>query len=194
MKLLSKVVLALAVLFFLVIWVSTPRRTVNADEQEVFSGKFSGFNELGSLNAQTGAILSEGKGTIKLTLDKIHQTINYEETYSDLSSDVLQSHIHFGRVHDSGNIMVFLCTNLGNGPAGTPACPNPGGTVTGTITAASVLAIPSQNVTAGDFDAITDALFGHAAYANIHTNNFKAGEIRAEVREERRGDDDRKGK
>ena len=26
-----------------------------------FSGKFSGFNELGGLNAETGAILSEGK-------------------------------------------------------------------------------------------------------------------------------------
>lgn len=154
-----------------------------------FSGTFSGFNELGAQNNETGAILSEGKGTIKLTLDKSSNTITYELTYSGLSSDVLQSHIHFARVHSPGGIMVFFCTNLGNGPAGTPACPPTGGTVTGTITAASVLAIPKQNVTAGDFDAVTDALFANAAYGNIHTVNFPAGEIRAQIHQQR-GDDD----
>jgi hypothetical protein len=149
-----------------------------------FSGKFSGFNELGALNAETGAILSEGQGTLKLTLDKSLKTISFELTYSGLSANVTQSHIHFGRVHTPGGIMVFLCTNLGNGPAGTQACPPSGGTVIGTITPASVLAVPGQHITAGDFDAITDALFAHAAYGNIHTVNFPAGEIRAEIREE----------
>lgn len=162
--------------------------TFTANAQE-FSGKFSGFNEIGALNSETGAILSEGQGTIKLKLDRNLQTITYELTYSGLSSSVLQSHIHFGRVHTPGNIMVFLCSNLGNGPAGTPACPATAGTVTGTIVPSLVLAIPTQNVTAGDFDALTDALFAKAAYANIHTTNFKSGEIRAEVRLEQHHDD-----
>lgn len=147
-----------------------------------FSGKFSGFNELGALNNETGAILSEGKGTLQLELDKDAQTISYELTYSGLSANVSQSHIHFGRIHTPGGIMVFLCTNLNNGPAGTPTCPTVAGTVTGTITPASVRAIPGQNVSAGDFDAVTDALFADAAYGNIHTVNFPAGEIRAEIR------------
>jgi hypothetical protein len=155
-----------------------------------FSAKFSGFNEVGGLGAgETGAILSEGTGTIKLRLDKSAGTITYELTYSGLSANVTQSHIHFGRVHTAGNIMVFFCTNLGNGPAGTPACPPTGGTVTGTITASSVLAVPTQNVTAGDFDAITDALFADAAYANIHTVKFPAGEIRAQVKKQHDDDD-----
>src|SRR3954469_1783548 len=155
-----------------------------------FSGKFSGFNEVGGLGAgETGAILSQGTGTIKLKLDKNAGTITYELTYSGLSANVTQSHIHFGRVHTAGNIMVFFCTNLGNGPAGTPACPPTGGTVTGTITASSVLAVPTQNVTAGDFDAITDALFADAAYANIHTVKFPAGEIRAQVKKQHDDDD-----
>lgn len=162
--------------------------SVPANAQK-FSGKFSGFNELGALNAETGAILTEGQGTIKLVVDKSSQTIAYTLTYSGLTSDVLQSHIHFGRIHTPGGIFVFLCTNLGNGPAGTPACPNPGGTVTGTITPASVLAVPGQHITAGDFDAVTDILSAHSAYANIHTNNFKSGEIRAEIRRDH-GDDD----
>jgi hypothetical protein len=45
----------------------------------------------------------------------------------------------------------------------------------------------------GDFDALTDALFSNSAYANVHTANFPAGEIRGQVRLERRpGDRDRK--
>jgi len=57
---------------------------------------------------------------------------------SDLAA-VTQAHIHFGKRHVAGGIIVFLCTNLGNGPAGTPACPDSAGTVTGSITAASII-------------------------------------------------------
>jgi hypothetical protein len=114
--------------------------------------------ELGALNNETGAILSEATATLTLHLDRNAQTITYTLTYSGgFSSDVTQSHIHFGKIHVPGNIMVFLCTNLSNGPAGTPLCPTAPGTVTGTITAASVLAIKTQNVTAGNFDALADA-------------------------------------
>jgi hypothetical protein len=42
-------------------------------------------------------------------------------------------------------------------------------------------------VTAGDFDAVTDALNSNTAYANVHTAKFPAGEIRGQVR---RGDRD----
>jgi len=54
--------------------------------------------------------------------------------------------------------------------------------VSGTITAGNVQAIASQNVNAGDFDALEDALTTNTAYANVHTSNFPAGEIRGQVR------------
>lgn len=155
---------------------------------EEFSARLNGFHVTGGLptvgnpGAETGAILTEGTGTLQLDLDKNSQTATYTLTYSGLTSPVLQAHIHFGKVHTPGGIMVFFCTNLVNGPQGTQACPASGGTVTGTWTASSVVAIPGQNVTAGDFDALIDALDSNTAYANVHTMNFKAGEIRGQVR------------
>ena len=104
---------------------------VNAQQ---FVATLSGFEELGALNNETGAIFTKGQGTFQLKLDQKLQSVTYTLTYSNLTSNVTQAHIHFGQVHVPGGIFLFLCTNLGNGPAGTPACPNPSGTVTGTLT------------------------------------------------------------
>jgi hypothetical protein len=149
-----------------------------------FSTRLNGFEEIGGLGAgETGAILSNGKGTVSLDVDK--NQANYTLTYSGLSAPVTQAHIHFGKLHVAGGIMVFFCANVGTPPAGTPACPVSGGTVTGTWTAASVVGPTGQNVTAGDFSALLDALNSNTAYANVHTSKFPAGEIRGQVR---RGD------
>jgi hypothetical protein len=96
---------------------------------------------------------------------------------------VLQAHLHFGKVHVPGGIYAFLCTTstITTAPPGTPTCPNPSGTVTGTITPASILAVSGQNITAGDFTALLRALSSNSTYANVHTSNFKAGEIRGQV-------------
>ena len=169
---------------------------VRADDDDntvKFTANLDGYQELGSLTNETGAILTDGKGTLKLTLDKKGQSLSFVLTYSDLSAAVTQSHIHFGRVHTPGNIMVYFCSNLTTAPPGTQNCPPNGVAVTGTLSAGNVLAIAGQNVTAGDFDALTDALFSNSAYANIHTTKFPSGEIRGQIRlEGRRRDRDDK--
>jgi len=153
-----------------------------AASAEEFSARFSGFQEVGGVGAgQTGAILSDGTATLRLNLDKNADTMTYQLTYADLSAAVTQAHIHFGKRHVGGGIIVFLCTNLANGPAGTPACSAGGGTVTGSITAAGIVAIPGQNVTAGDFNALEALLKSNTAYGNIHTAKFPAGEIRGQI-------------
>ena len=177
----NRYVLALASLAALLLMSSA-----RADAQQ-FSAKFSGFNEIGGLGAgETGAILSEGQATLNLNLDRIARTLTYTLTYSGLSSNVTVAHIHFGKVHVAGNVIVFLCTNLAIPPpppaATPPACPVGGGTVSGTIRPADVVAVPGQNITAGDFDALEDALTSNTAYGNIHTTKFPAGEIRGEIR------------
>ena len=138
------------------------------------------------MGAETGAIFSRGRGTLDLRLDRKAQSVTYRLTYGDLGTPVTQAHIHFGRVHVAGGVIVFLCSNLGNGPAGTPACPASGGTVTGTLGPASVLGIAAQRFPAGNWDALVAALESDTAYGNIHTTDLPAGEIRGQVR---RGDD-----
>ena len=172
-----RTVLAAAIL----VGVATVMPTAYANAQE-FHAKLSGFKEVGALNAETGAIFTPGQGTLELKLNTKLQTVNWTLTYSNMSANVTQAHIHFGKEHVPGGIMVFFCTNLGNGPAGTQACPVIGGTISGMFTAGSVIAVPGQHITAGDFNALAQAILSNTAYANIHTTNFPAGEIRGQVR------------
>jgi hypothetical protein len=153
-------------------------------EAAEFSAHFSGFQETGGLGAETGAIFSQGKGTLELDLNRNARTLAFKLTYSGLGSRVTQAHVHFGRVHVAGGIIAFFCSNLASPPPGTPACPQDGGTVTGTITPASVIGPTPQGIAPGNFEALVAALTSNTAYGNIHTVNFLAGEIRGQIRRE----------
>ena len=165
----------------LVIAAGAPTPAVSSHRAEEFHSILTGFNEVGALNNQSGAIFTQGRGGLELKLDRTNETLTFTLRFQNLSSPVTQAHIHFGKKHMAGGVMVFFCSNLATAPAGTQPCPADGGTVTGTLTAANVLAIAGQNVTAGDFNAITEALLTDTAYANVHTANFPAGEIRGQV-------------
>ena len=170
--------------------------TASCAYAEQFFARLDGFEEVGAVGAgQTGAIRSNGTGTLHLDLDANAGKATFTLTYSDLGSPptpptrtVTQAHIHFGKRHVGGGILVFFCTNLGNGPVGvaTKPCPSNSGTVTDTVTRANIVAIAGQNVTAEDFDALVDALRSNTAYANIHTTGFPSGEIRGQIRKDRR--------
>ena len=144
-----------------------------------YDAQLSGFSEIGSLTGPTGAILTNGSGKLTLVVGKT--TAQYSLSYSGLTSNVTQAHIHFGQKHVAGGIFVFLCSNLPNPPAGTQGCPAGGGTVTGNITAANILAVAGQNIPAGNFDVLLAALTSDTAYVNVHTSMFPAGEIRGQV-------------
>jgi hypothetical protein len=158
-----------------------------------FSATFSGFEEVGPAGAiETGAIFSQGKATLDLDLNRSARTIAFKLTYSGLSSAVTQSHIHFGKEHVAGGIMVWFCGSLTNpGPAGTQTCPAAGGTVTGTITGANVIGPTGQDVPAGNFDALVAALLSDTVYGNVHTMMHTAGEVRGQVRRGERDDNSR---
>jgi len=143
-------------------------------EHFTFPTTLSGYNE----TPQT--LNSPGSGEFLAKVSKDETSISYTLTYRNLPTSVLQAHIHFGRPALNGGIVLFLCTNLGNGPAGTQACPAGGGTVTGTLTAADVVPAAAQGIDAGaaGFAEMIKALRNGAAYANVHTQQRPGGEIR----------------
>jgi hypothetical protein len=77
-----------------------------ADDTNKYSASYSGFQEVGALNAETGAIFSPAQGSLTLNVDKGNQFINFQLTYSGFTNNVTQSHIHFGKEHVPGGIMV----------------------------------------------------------------------------------------
>jgi hypothetical protein len=145
------------------------------------SGDMTGYQEVPSVS--TGA-----SARFTAEVNKDGNAINWELTYSGLEGDVQQSHIHFGNVGVNGGISVFLCTNLGNGPIGTQACPQ-SGTITGTITAADVspnipatAAARTQGIDTGEFEELARAIDAGSAYANVHSTRWPGGEIRAQLK------------
>jgi hypothetical protein len=142
------------------------------------------------------AISTEGNGTFKASIDRNGQQISYRLTYADLEGDVQQAHIHIGQEGVNGQIVAFLCSNLPNPPAGTPACPPAPGTVEGTIEPADVQNTTNpppptagQGIEAGAFDELVDAIKAGATYANVHSTKWPGGEIRAQLEDDDRGDD-----
>jgi hypothetical protein len=128
------------------------------------------------------ALSTTGHGKFRLTIDRKAQEIRYELTYGGLESPATQSHIHFEKKTNNGNIVVFLCSNLGNGPPGTQACPPNGGTISGTIRPADIGAgAAAQGIAAGEFDEFLQAIKAGATYVNVHSVGRPAGEIRAQL-------------
>jgi hypothetical protein len=137
--------------------------------------ELTGFEEVPALS-------TPGVGEFRASIDRRGQEIRYRLSYDDLESPVTQAHIHFENRTENGPIVVFLCSNLGNGPAGTQACPADGGTVRGTIRPADVLGnAQAQGLAAGEFGELVRAMRAGATYVNVHSQLRQGGEIRAQI-------------
>jgi hypothetical protein len=126
---------------------------------------------------------SPATGTLDVEISKDGESLAYTLTYSGFPTNVRFAHIHIGRPAINGGVMVFLCTNE-TPPAGIPIpppCPQGSGTVSGTLSAADVLAVAAQAIAAGEFGEVVQALRAEAAYGNVHTTQFGGGEIRGQV-------------
>ena len=136
--------------------------------------------DLSSFN-QVPSVLAGGRGKFEAEVNN-DGTISYSLTYSGMSSQVVQAHIHFGASLTNGGVAVFLCGGA------KPACPA-SGTVTGTITAADVSVLPvtngdsviPQGIQPGDLAGLIKAIRHGDTYVNVHTTTFPSGEIRGRV-------------
>lgn len=120
---------------------------------------------------------SDGAAVLRI----VGATIQYDVRYRNLESDITQAHIHLGASGTNGGVLAFLCTNLGNGPAGTAACPPSPGRLIGVIDAVDVIGPGGQGVAPGQIEELQRAVRGGVAYVNIHTTGFPAGEIRGDT-------------
>jgi hypothetical protein len=138
--------------------------------------RLRGFDEVPALQ-------SPGAGTFTAQIegDEVH----WELHYFNVKGQVTQAHLHFGQRGVNGGISVFLCSNLGNGPAGTQPCPNTDGldegTVTGTFTADDVIGPGAQGIGAENLKALLRAMRAGIVYANVHSDLFPGGEIRGQL-------------
>ena len=142
-----------------------------------------GYQEVPSVSTVAG-------GKFKANINEDNTEVEYELSYSNLEGAVQQAHIHFGQTGVNGGITVFLCTNLGNGPAGTQPCPAAPATITGTITAADIspdilatVNARAQGMGTGEFDEFLEALSAGKLYVNVHSETFLGGEIRSQLHE-----------
>lgn len=129
------------------------------------------------------AVSTAAKGDFQATTDATDTQLTYMLQFTGLSAPSTQGHIHFAAKGTNGGISIWLCgTTALPGPPGTPTCPETGGTVMRTVTAADVVGPAGQGITAGEFAEILAAMREGVAYANVHSGNFPGGEIRGQIR------------
>jgi len=134
---------------------------------------------------ESPSVSTTASGGFSATIADDGSLIQYSETFSGLQAPVTQSHIHIAQPGVNGSIVIFLCQTATNpDPTGlAPQCPQEG-TVSGTISAANVIAgaTASQQLKAGDLSAVITAIRAGMAYANVHTTLSPGGEIRGQIR------------
>jgi hypothetical protein len=138
-------------------------------------GGLSGYQEAPLTISTTGG------GTFNAKIANDGQSFEWTLSYEALEGSVLQAHIHFGAPATAGGISIFLCTNLGNGPVGTQACPAAPATIGGVARPADVIGPVGQGIEAGAFGEIVAAMRAGFAYANVHSSKWPAGEIRGQL-------------
>jgi CHRD domain len=131
---------------------------------------------------QTPPVVSNATGTGKFRISDNDTKIHFRLSGRgfDPTHRILQAHIHLAPRGTNGNIVLFLF------PLSTAGVNPEGFSVSGTLTADDI--VKPATGTAPTFPEIVAAIRAGNAYANIHTNVFKAGEIRGQLMPG--GDDD----
>lgn len=143
------------------------------------SGLLHGYQEV-------PAVSTAAQGSFSAKLAKDGGSIEYTLSYSGLEGDATQAHIHFGQRNVNGGISAWLCANPSatvTPPAGfNRPCPLRSGTVTGTIRPSDVVGPTGQGIAPTELGELLRAIRSGVAYANVHSQKFPGGEIRAQLR------------
>lgn len=144
-----------------------------AQEEEPFFARLGGLEEVPSVSTPANGSFFANLGD---------GVLDYNRRYDGIRTPVLFAHIHLGEARTNGGVSAFLCDNTGAAPPGTPACPQTGGEVTGSVSAEDVIGPEDQGIAPGEFEELVAALREGATYANVHSETFSAGQIRGQIR------------
>ena len=143
---------------------------------EVHTVRLTGLQEVPTVSTPSS-------GQLRLDISNDETQIDYVLTYQGISTHVLFAHIHIGAPATTGGVVLFLCNNDDPmAPAGTPSCPEGGGSVAGTLTADDIVPRPTQGIDAGELDEIITMIRRGAAYGNVHSAQSPPGEIRGNLK------------
>ena len=134
-----------------------------------FKSVLSGYNEL-------PAVLTTGSGQLTIAVSSDQKSLNVTLNFSKLVGVAQSASFYLGLPGTAGGVVAPIC-------GGTkPACPTAAdGTVTISLSAADILAIPAQGLVAGDVATALQALANGAIYVNVTTDKFPNGEIRGQL-------------
>ena len=154
--------------------------TVAANAEDKVRARLSGLQEV-------PVVSTEASGSFEASISPHGNAIDYEITYTGMQGVVTQSHMHVGQRSVNGGIVLWICGSATNpGPAGTPVCTSPNGHFAGTWRPENIQNQPTQQITTGELDEVIAAIRAGVAYVNVHTNLSPGGEIRGQVRANRR--------
>ena len=122
---------------------------------------------------EPGGVTSNGTGTADYTVDG--GTVSYTVTFSGLSANANNAHIHVGPAGVNGGVTVPFTSQVPHANSGT---------FSGTFTAANVQAASTPDggigVDAGDYNGLLQLMRAGETYTNIHTTANQGGEIRGQ--------------
>jgi hypothetical protein len=134
-----------------------------------FKADLTGYNEV-------PAVLTTGSGQVTVAMSSDQTSLNVTLNFNKLVGVAQSASLYLGSSGTTGGAVALFC-------GGTmPACPaTADGTVTITLSASDVLAVPAQGLAAGDLAGVIQALANGAIYVNVVTSKFANGEIRGQV-------------
>ena len=138
----------------------------NSQNSRNFRTHLSGREQVSPLDtrAQGQAIFQLNKDGTELSFKLIVANID----------NVIGAHIHLAPMGQNGPIVLPL---LGN-----PFIPDPGLTVNGVLVEGTATAADVGGPLAGDLNTLIDAMRAGNTYVNVHTVEFRPGEIRGQIR------------
>src|SRR5438552_11841872 len=154
--------------------------TAGADDK--IHAKLIGFQEV-------PVVSTEASATFEAVISPNGDASDYGITYTGIQGTVTQSHMHVGQRSVNGGVVLWVCGTTGTpGPAGTPTCTSPNGHFAGTWMAGNVQTVAAQQL-GGDIGEVITAIRAGKAYMNVHSNLSPGGEIRGQIRADRRDRD-----